>query len=325
MDTITNEAVASFVDGADGIGVKSLIVNITPELSPSADPPSTTNIRPISRFTEVNFYADTTQTLTPSVHVTIPFAPTSPYTYPYGTLNVTTGVLTVDRVLRVFGVDELDANPTNWVVNSDDNGLGTYCTLKETVGTMSQYAGFSMGASQALCSCNIVCTTAQGYTTGNGFYWVKTGTPGWRILLTNKPNASGTVADLRSLLTSGNVAACVPLANPQTYQLTATEVKTLLGNNAMWADTGNINTLTYYADPTLYTEKEIEKVETIVTPNVSKTMTAPTNLSEGDLVVAQHNLYKATTAIVSGAALVPNTNVVSTSVAAELSEIRSLL
>jgi len=35
------------------------------------------------------------------------------------------------------------------------------------------------------------------------------------------------------------------LATPQTYQLTPTEVKTLLGQNNIWCDTGNLNTLTY--------------------------------------------------------------------------------
>lgn len=319
MDTITDEAVASFVDGADGIAVKSLIVNITPELSPSADPPSTTNIRPITHFTEVNFYADATQTETPSVHVTIPFAPTSPYTYPYGTLNLTTGVLTVDRVLRVFGVDELDAN--KWVLNSNSQANGTYCTLAESADTMAQYEGFTAGRDYALCSCNII-TNTQNYDSGDGFYWTKTGTtPGWRILLTDKPYASGTLEDLRTVLTTGNAAACLKLANPQTYQLTATEVKTLLGNNAMWANTGNINTLTYYADPTLYTEKEIEKVETIITPNVSETMIAPANISIGDLVVGEHKLYKAISAIPTGTAIVPDTNAELTSIAQELAGI----
>lgn len=45
-----------------------------------------------------------------------------------------------------------------------------------------------------------------------------------------------------------------PLATPQTYQLTATEVKTLLGDNAIWADTGD-TTVDYRADPTLYCNK----------------------------------------------------------------------
>lgn len=35
------------------------------------------------------------------------------------------------------------------------------------------------------------------------------------------------------------------LSTPQTYQLTPTEVTTLLGQNNVWADTGNINTITF--------------------------------------------------------------------------------
>lgn len=46
------------------------------------------------------------------------------------------------------------------------------------------------------------------------------------------------------------------LATPQTYQLTPTEVKTLLGNNNVWADTGDVD-LTYRADLGLYLDKII--------------------------------------------------------------------
>ena len=45
------------------------------------------------------------------------------------------------------------------------------------------------------------------------------------------------------------------LATPQTYQLTPTEVKTLLGENNIWADTGNV-AVDYFAD----TKKYIDKV-----------------------------------------------------------------
>ena len=49
-DSITDAAVASFPDGADGIPVKSLTVDITPVQSGSGDP-SPTNVRPISGWT----------------------------------------------------------------------------------------------------------------------------------------------------------------------------------------------------------------------------------------------------------------------------------
>ena len=46
------------------------------------------------------------------------------------------------------------------------------------------------------------------------------------------------------------------LETPVSYQLTPTEIKTLLGDNAIWADTGD-TTVDYRADPTLYINKAI--------------------------------------------------------------------
>ena len=48
----------------------------------------------------------------------------------------------------------------------------------------------------------------------------------------------------------------IPLATPQTYQLTPTEVKTLLGSNNVWADSGDV-TIEYYADTKLYIDKKL--------------------------------------------------------------------
>ena len=52
------------------------------------------------------------------------------------------------------------------------------------------------------------------------------------------------LATWKTWLASNNVTVVYPLATPQTYQLTPTEVKTLLGVNNIFADTGDID-LTY--------------------------------------------------------------------------------
>ena len=46
------------------------------------------------------------------------------------------------------------------------------------------------------------------------------------------------------------------MGNPQTYQLTPTEVRTLLGINNIWADTGNTE-VTYPADTKIYIDNKI--------------------------------------------------------------------
>lgn len=47
------------------------------------------------------------------------------------------------------------------------------------------------------------------------------------------------------------------LATPQTYQLTPTEVDSLLGDNALWHDANGNTTANYRADTTLYIDKKI--------------------------------------------------------------------
>jgi hypothetical protein len=50
-----------------------------------------------------------------------------------------------------------------------------------------------------------------------------------------------------------------PLATPITYTLTPTEIKSLLGDNNIWADAGD-TTVTYRADTKLYIDKKIAEV-----------------------------------------------------------------
>lgn len=52
----------------------------------------------------------------------------------------------------------------------------------------------------------------------------------------------------------GDTRIVIPVATPATYQLTPLIVKTLLGANNFWADTGDVN-VTYRADPTLIYNK----------------------------------------------------------------------
>ena len=65
----------------------------------------------------------------------------------------------------------------------------------------------------------------------------------WRIYL-RTPNT--TLDTLKSWLASHNLQVVYPLATPYTIQLTPQEIKTLLGNNNIWADAGDV-TVTYPA------------------------------------------------------------------------------
>jgi len=106
------------------------------------------------------------------------------------------------------------------------------------------------------------------------------------------------------------------LAAPLTYQLTPQEVKTLLGVNNVWADTGDVS-VTYRADTKLYVDKRLNAAKSIIA-GIETGSTATANYSIGDMLIVGDTLYKVTAAIASGGAIIPGTNVSATTAAEQL-------
>ena len=65
-----------------------------------------------------------------------------------------------------------------------------------------------------------------------------------------------TAADFKSWLATIGAMVCYPLATPTTVQLTAQNVKTLLGDNSIWADSGDIDVV-IRADTAKYIANQI--------------------------------------------------------------------
>ena len=108
-----------------------------------------------------------------------------------------------------------------------------------------------------------------------------------------------TVDALKTYLSEHNLELVYPLANPFTVQLTAQEVTTLLGQNNIFADTGN-STVEYRADTKLYIEK--------LTAPTEDDMIADHAISANSFFMVGNTLYRATTAIASGATITVGTN-----------------
>lgn len=66
----------------------------------------------------------------------------------------------------------------------------------------------------------------------------------------------GTLADFTAWVQENNPNFCYELAQPTTYQLTPQEIKTLLGSNNVWADTGDTS-VGYVADTKLYIDSKL--------------------------------------------------------------------
>jgi len=106
----------------------------------------------------------------------------------------------------------------------------------------------------------------------------------------------------------------------QTYQLTPTEVKTLLGANNIWADTGNVS-VTYRADPTRYADKRAAATLTAAAQmlsNVETDMTATRAYAVNDFLSVNGQLYRVTAAIANGEEITPGTNVTETTIGAQI-------
>ena len=112
------------------------------------------------------------------------------------------------------------------------------------------------------------------------------------------------------------------LATQTTVTLSATELKTILGQNNVWADTGNILSMEYPCDTKLYVSKQIEAsnrlMELIITANHEDSMKATKAYTSGNLLIVNGTLYRATTSIANGATLTVGTNVTATTIASEL-------
>ena len=121
-----------------------------------------------------------------------------------------------------------------------------------------------------------------------------------------------TTAEFKSAMSG--VQLCYELATPQTYQLTPTEVTTLLGDNTIWADTGD-TTAEYRADTKLY-------IERLTAPD-STDMVADANITSGQYFMVGNSLYKATANIANGGQITVGTNCTRVSLAQALNEINA--
>lgn len=121
-------------------------------------------------------------------------------------------------------------------------------------------------------------------------------------------------ADYDTYLAAHPLTIVYELQNPISVQLDPVSVASLLGNNNIWSDTGSVASCAYRADTKLYLEK---------LTNPDDDMVANANITSGQYFMVNNNLYLATSAISSGATIVPGTNCTETNLAAALNAINA--
>lgn len=220
--TITDTPIASFTDGADNVPVSSLIVDIDAVQSGSGTP-SPDNVRPISGHStctiKVNDDIDVPQT-----EITTAIAlGTTVYG---GALNVTTGELIIDKTFKTCDGSEV------WQVSGSGASQIFYLLLSD------MKSGLNLNG------------ISNYIPTGNdtGTFCIRFGYNSSYLFIYQAVNTLevSDLASFKTYLSNNPLELCYPLATPTTVQLTPTEVRTLLGNNNIFADTGNINELVYF-------------------------------------------------------------------------------
>ena len=195
------------------------------------------NICPISGWTGANIHVSPTTDAADGTTYSITF-PSEAGTVYGGTLDVTTGKLTVDRAMVTFNGTE------NW---QKDNYI-----------YLMGYKGRT--AVNGACS-HFPYVTANIYSS-NGI-----AISDWALIVGAAVAQSYTPAEWKAFLSeqaanNTPVTVVYGISTPIVYDLTPTEVRTLLGTNNIWADTGD-SSVHYRADTALYVDKKIAAIPSV--------------------------------------------------------------
>lgn len=208
------------INNASGdAGIKSLVVNIEPIQSGSGTP-SPTNVRPISGRDSVVVAVSPTS----SVYDGKAYSSALGRTVYKGTLDVASGLLTVTYGRADIGALDWTYNASSaiYIVQMPDRAIGNTGIICDTYPLSAQT---SIATQEDF--------TIRGRSSTDATTYIKD---------SRYTNAT----DFKNAL-SGHYFI-YSLATPQTYQLTPEEVDLLLGNNNIWADSGDI-TVQYGKSP----------------------------------------------------------------------------
>ena len=244
-------SIASFLDGADDIPVKDLTVAIEPMQSGTGDP-SPDNIRPISGWTGANIHVSPTTDAADGTTYSIAF-PSEAGTVYGGTLDVTTGKLTVENAL--ITIDNQEMNNANV-----DNVVRVRVAISEDSMTWSDQATLS---GKLLSNMFVEGSNSMSYNGEVCFHYRSNGAHEIVFGFGNSFPGVQSYAEAVAWLKANNPTVLYWLATPVVYDLTPTEVTTLLAQNNIWADCGD-STVEYRADTALYIDKKIAAI-----PNAS--------------------------------------------------------
>lgn len=228
-------AMVSFTDGSNE-PLSDLVIFITAVQSGSGDP-SPTNIRPISGWTGANI-TNKDDIDNPTVTNTYSVSwQTEAGTVYGGNIDLVSGALTVTMaMMKLSEINSFSSDTPNaygyirynCIVDSKASNYNIMCDKIKVINERT-----SSSATSELIS---------GYDANNRLYFTIDSTR----LTGDLSTASARNTALKTLLTNDDITVVYELATPLTYQLTPIMVRTLLGNNNIYADCGAIDVLSYF-------------------------------------------------------------------------------
>ena len=142
-----------------------------------------------------------------------------------GSLDVTTGVLTVDRQFAIFDGTE------NWV-----NVGGQYPYAFQLDTYIPNIKSSPISSQNILC--NMFVQTKVEVPTGDAIRWQVNTQTGRLYVYCHQ--YSGDLAGFKAMLAENNLQVCYNLATPITVQLTPTQVEQIIGTNNIFSDSENV-------------------------------------------------------------------------------------
>ena len=224
LKTVTGNPIS--VSDALAKPAESLTIEILPQQSGSGDP-SPDNVRHISGWSNVNVYREAQYDAGATPYATINLNGTV-----YGgSLDVTTGVLTVTHGI-------VDLGSLGWARRSRSPQV-FYVSYDE--------ASMELGKISTMSSALVCKPNTNSWDTiiayGDFTVCIKNSVGGSPYIIV----VDSTAQDATALATAlDGVQLVYELATPQTVQLSPTTVQMLLGNNVLWADSGD-SELQYWA------------------------------------------------------------------------------
>ena len=174
-----------------------------------------------------------------------------------GTLDVVSGVLTVDKYFLTcadtitpnVGAYAYATNPNRWQIPLSGDYTPSGDKMGESISDTFRYYDGGLSVMPE-----------------NTFRFSGIQSGGYRLLQFKLADQPTTVEDLTVFLAENPIHFVIPFATPQTYQLTPTEVRTILGGNNIYTDAGDVS-VEYIADTKLYIDNKIAELQALVLEN----------------------------------------------------------